>query len=130
MAGLVPAIHVFVCRTKDVDARHKATTVRHDLCLMRCTALILLDSRGLRIIWTRERIKAVRHQNIVFHGLLKTIPWSVVDSLEEQHEADRDPRALGPKVHLIAMLFAQFFGSRSLRDIETSLRSHAGTLYH
>jgi hypothetical protein len=28
------------------------------------------------------------------------------------------------------MLFAQLFGSRSLRDIETSLKSHAGKLYH
>ena len=28
------------------------------------------------------------------------------------------------------MLFAQFFGSRSLRDIETSLQSHASRLYH
>jgi hypothetical protein len=24
MAGLVPAIHVFCCKKKDVDARHKA----------------------------------------------------------------------------------------------------------
>jgi hypothetical protein len=97
---------------------------------MRCTALILLDSSNLRINWTRERIKAVQHQNIVFHGLLKHVPWPVVDRLVEQYDADRDPRALETKAHLIAMLFAQFFGSRSLRDIETSLRSHASKLYH
>ena len=32
MAGLDPAIHVLLCfrRTKDVDARHKATAVRFD----------------------------------------------------------------------------------------------------
>ena len=72
----------------------------------------------------------MRHQNIVFHGLLKHIPWAVVDRLEEQHEADRDPRTLKAKPHLIAMLFAQFFGLRSLRDIETNLRSHASKLYH
>src|SRR5438128_815539 len=131
MRGLVPRIHVFLRRGgKDVDGRDKPTTVRHDLCLMRCTALILLDSRGLRINWTRERIKAVRHQNIVFHGLLKHIPWAVVDRLVEQHEAERDPRALAAKPHLIAMLFAQVFGLRSLRDIETNLRSHASKLYH
>jgi hypothetical protein len=97
---------------------------------MECTALILLDSSELRINWTRERIKAVRHQNIVFHGLLKHIPWSVVDRLAENHEPNQDSRALQPKPHLIAMLFAQFFGSRSLRDIETSLKSHASKLYH
>jgi hypothetical protein len=92
--------------------------------------LILLDSRSLRINWTRERIKAVRHQNIVFHEVLKAVPWMVVDRLEQEHEADRDPRALKPKPHLIAMLLAQLFGLRSLRDIETNLLSHASKLYH
>ena len=113
-----------------MDGRARPTAVRHGLCLMRCTALILLDSGSLRIIWTRERIKAVRHQNIVFHGLLKQIPWAVVDRLVEQYEADRDPRGLAAKPHLIAMVLAQLSGLRSLRDIETSLRSHAGKLYH
>ena len=72
----------------------------------------------------------MQYQNTVFHGVLKHIPWAVVDRLAEQHEGDRDPRALGAKAHLIAMLYAQFCGSRSLRDIETSLRSHASKLYH
>src|SRR3972149_5423049 len=58
-----------------------STSVRHGLCLMRCTALILLDSSWLRIIWTREGIKAVQHQNIVFHGVLKHVPWAFVDRL-------------------------------------------------
>ena len=53
-----------------------------------------------------------------------------VDGLEEQHNAKRDPRSLKVKAHLIAMLFAQLAGSRSLRDIETNLKSHAGKLYH
>ena len=72
----------------------------------------------------------MRHQNIVFHGLLKQIPWAVFDRAVEEYESDRDERALAAKPHLIAMLFAQFFGSRSLRDIEMSLKSHAGKLYH
>jgi DDE family transposase/uncharacterized protein DUF4372 len=97
---------------------------------MKCTALILLDSSWLRIIWTRERINAVQHQNIVFHGLLKQIPWSVFDRLVENYNADWDPRGLKTKAHLIAMLYAQFGGSRSLREIETNLRSHASKLYH
>jgi len=33
MAGLVPAIHVFVSRKQDVDARHKAG---HDECIGYC----------------------------------------------------------------------------------------------
>jgi hypothetical protein len=53
-----------------------------------------------------------------------------VDRLERQHNAKRDPRSLEVRPHLIAMLFAQFAGSRSLRDIETNLTSHAGKLYH
>jgi hypothetical protein len=84
----------------------------------------------LRIIWTREEIKAVQHQNIVFHGLLKHIPWSIVDRLVDQYGADHDPRGLKTKAHLIAMLYAQISGARSLRDITTSLQSHASKLYH
>lgn len=47
-----------------------------------------------------------------------------------QHNADWDDRAVSTKAHLIAMLYAQFCGARSLRDVETSLRSHASKLYH
>jgi hypothetical protein len=72
----------------------------------------------------------VRHDNIVFHGVLKRLPWAVVERAEEKHEADRDPRALTAKPHLIALVLAQLFGLRSLREIETNLRSHAGKLYH
>jgi hypothetical protein len=72
----------------------------------------------------------VQHQNIVFHGVMKHIPWPVVDRLEQQHHAKRDERSLKVKPHLIAMVFAQLAGARSLRDIETNLKSHAGKLYH
>jgi hypothetical protein len=78
----------------------------------------------------RERTKAVRHHNIVFHGVLKPLPWAVVERSAAEHEADRDPRALAPKPHLIALVQAQLLGLRSLREIETNLRSHAGKLYH
>jgi len=72
----------------------------------------------------------VPHQNIVFHALLKHLPWAVVDRLVERYGADPDPRGLKTKAHLIALLCAQFGGLRSLREIETSLQSHAGRLYH
>ncbi len=72
----------------------------------------------------------MQHQNIVFHGILKHVPWAIVDRLEQQHNCGRDARSLEVKAHLIAMLFAQLAGSRSLRDIETNLKSHAGKLYH
>src|SRR4030088_1940958 len=106
------------------------TSVRHILCLKKRTALILLVSKWLRIIWTRNGINTVRHQNIVFHGLLKHIPWSIHDRLVDQYNADWDGRVVKTRAHLIAMLYAQFCGARSLREIETNLQSHAGKLYH
>jgi hypothetical protein len=74
--------------------------------------------------------QAVPHQNIVFHGILKRVPWAVVDRLGKQHEPDLDSRSLAARAQLIAMLYAQLYGARSLRDIETSLLSHAGKLHH
>jgi Transposase DDE domain/Domain of unknown function (DUF4372) len=72
----------------------------------------------------------VQYQNIVFHGILKPIPWALFDRLVEQYDADPDPRGLKTKAHLIAMLYGQLCGSRGLREIETNLRSHASKLYH
>jgi IS4 transposase len=106
------------------------TAVWHGPCLKKRTALILLVSIWFRIIWTRKGINTVRHQNIVFHGLLKHIPWSIHDRLVDEHNADWDDRVVKTKAHLIAMLYAQFCGARSLREIETNLKSHAGKLYH
>lgn len=72
----------------------------------------------------------MRHQNIVFRGLLKQIPWSRFDQLVEEHTADKDERGITCKAQLIAMLLGQLSGARGLREIETALKSHAGRLYH
>jgi hypothetical protein len=98
--------------------------------LKKRTALILLISSWLRIIWTRKGINTVQHQNIVFHGLLKHIPWATFDGLVDRHDADWDERVTKSRPHLIAMLYAQFCGARGLREIEAGLKSHAGKLYH
>jgi hypothetical protein len=92
-----------------------------------------IDSAWVQLVANHldtKRINAVRHQNIVFHSLLKPIPWALFDQLVDRHGADRDSRGIGCKAHLIAMLLGQFCGARSLREIETSLKSHAGKLYH
>jgi hypothetical protein len=92
-----------------------------------------IDSAWVQLVANHlnsKRIKAVRHQNIVFHGLLKPIPWARFDQLVEHHGADRDDRGIRCKAHLIALLLAQFCGARSLREIEAGLKSHAGKLYH
>jgi IS4 transposase len=92
-----------------------------------------IDSTRFQLVTNHLDTKgtnAVRHQNIVFHGLLKHIPWSMLDRLVDQYNADWDGRVVKTRAHLIAMLYAQFCGSRSLREIETNLKSHAGKLYH
>jgi hypothetical protein len=92
-----------------------------------------IDSAWVQLVANHlnsKRTKAVRHQNIVFDGLLKPIPWATFDHLVEQHGADRDDRGIKCKAHLIAMLLAQFCGARGLREIEAGLKSHAGKLYH
>ncbi len=68
------------------------------------------------------------HQTIVLHELLKYIPWGIHDRLAAEHGVD-DPRGLGSKAHLIAMLHGQFATAQSLREIEAVLCSHASKLY-
>ena len=47
----------------------------------------------------------MQHQNIVFHDLLKQIPWAIFERLVEKHNADWDVRVVKTKAHLIAMLY-------------------------
>jgi IS4 transposase len=75
-------------------------------------------------------ITAMRHENSVFHGLLKHLPWHRFDSLVESHGADARVRRLSTKSQLVALLYGQFSGAASLREIVTGLSSHAARLYH
>src|ERR1700738_3743784 len=75
-------------------------------------------------------INAMLHQNSVFHGLLKHVPWHRFDSLVEDHGADRRVRRLSTKSQFVALLYGQFSGASSLREIEAGLESHAVRLYH
>lgn len=70
------------------------------------------------------------HHNSVFHDVLKLVPWSRFDDLTMELGTQAEARKLSAKQHLIAMLYAQLFGSPSLRAIENGLRSHAARLYH
>lgn len=47
------------------------------------------------------------HHNIVFHDLLKLLPWGTFDELVDKHKADADARGLRSKSHLIALLYGQ-----------------------
>jgi IS4 transposase len=72
----------------------------------------------------------MQHQNSVFHQVLKQIPWAEFDRLVEQHGADFRIRKLPTRTQFIAMLYGQFSGATSLREIVGGLQSHAGRLYH
>jgi len=72
----------------------------------------------------------MRHQNSVFHGVLKHVPWDRFDRLVEGHGANARVRRLSTKSQFVALLYGQLSGAASLREIVTGLSSHAVRLYH
>jgi IS4 transposase len=72
----------------------------------------------------------MRHQNSVFHSVLKHVPWGAFDRLVETHGADARVRRLRTKSQFVALLYGQLSGAASLREIEAGLESHADRLYH
>ncbi len=72
----------------------------------------------------------MRHQNSVFHGLLKHVPWSVFDKLVDEHGSDARVRRLTTKSQFVSLLYGQLAGAASLREIETAMKSHGARLYH
>jgi hypothetical protein len=93
-------------------------------------ALILLGRERWTAFRTRGGIYAMRHQNSVFHCLLKQIHWSSFEELVSAHKADKHVRRLKTRSQLIALLYAQLSGASSLREIEVGLASHSARLYH
>lgn len=72
----------------------------------------------------------MRHHNSVFHSVLKHLPWHRFERLVDEHQADKHVRSLTTKSQLIALIYGQLSGARSLREIEGALESHATKLYH
>ena len=72
----------------------------------------------------------MRHQNSVFHDVLKLIPWTAFDRLVEEHGTDELVRKFKTRHQLIALLFGQLSGAASLREIEVVMASHQARLYH
>jgi hypothetical protein len=77
-----------------------------------------------------QEVNAVRQHNSVFHSILKLIPWDAFERAIEQRGAKDCAREFTHRSHLVAMLYAQFAGAVSLREIEAGLSSHANRLYH
>ena len=72
----------------------------------------------------------MRHQNSVFHQLTKQVPWSVFDAAVSRHGSNRRVRRLRTRDQFLALLYGQFSGAASLREIEYGLASQAARLYH
>src|SRR5580704_1928956 len=72
----------------------------------------------------------MRHNNSVFHEVLKHVPWGEFERLVEVHRADRRVRRLPTKSQLIAMIYAQLAGATSLREIVTGMARQSIRLYH
>ena len=72
----------------------------------------------------------MRHRNSVFHDVLKLVPWTAFDKLVDERGADAAARSFTSRQHLTALLFAQLSGASSLREIEATMASHQGRLYH
>jgi hypothetical protein len=106
------------------------TAVRYKKCLRERTALILLGVLSFATHRDTKEVKAVRHRNSVFHDLLKRVTWTAFDQLVCQHGTDEGTRSFTSRQHLTALLFAQLSGACSLREIEATMASHQGRLYH
>jgi hypothetical protein len=62
--------------------------------------------------------------------VLKLVPWTAFDKLVDARGADAAARSFTSRQHLSALLFAQLSGASSLREIEATMASHQGRLYH
>src|SRR6202161_2291789 len=92
-----------------------------------------IDSNGVQSFATqldRKRISAVPHPHTVFSDILKLVPWAAFDQLVKHHGSDELVRSFTTKRQFLALLYGQLSGASSLRDIEASMRSHQGRLYH
>ena len=92
-----------------------------------------IDSNHFQSLATRldmKGVSAVPHTNAAFRDVLKLLPWSAFERLVEKHGTDKLVRSFTTKRQLLALLFGQLSGAHSLRDIEASMASHQGRLYH
>src|SRR5712671_392022 len=79
-------------------------------------ALILLCSKRLATFWDTEKDQAMLHQNSVFDGLLKHVPWHRFDSLVEDHGAEARVRRLSKEPVCGAALWPAFGCGELARD--------------
>ena len=66
----------------------------------------------------------MQYQSTVFGQLLKALPRGRFERLAKSHSEGRKKRELSCWGHLVAMIFAQAGGARSLRDLERLFERH------
>jgi len=113
-----------------VDGRDKPTAVRFNFGGQGAWRGFFCGLEHRQMFETHKEDPAMRHHNTVFHGILKHVPWRVVDRLVERFQTDKRVRRLSTKNQFAAMLYAQLSDAQSLRAIEASFESHARRLYH
>jgi len=69
-------------------------------------------------------------QDSVFNQLLKVIPSYRFARLAKKHDADYRVRKLGCWEQFLALLYAQFTGRKSLRDLTLNFNSNRHHFYH
>src|ERR1700722_6177135 len=111
-------------------ARPCATAVRFDFCGQGAWRGFFCVLSASHTFETPKEVRAMRHQNSVFHSLTKHIPWTRFDQIVEKYGADEFARKLTTKRQFIALLYGQLSGSTSLREVVTGMGSHETRLYH
>lgn len=70
------------------------------------------------------------YSNTRFHQILEALPRTLIEKAAHQHHAERYDKTFKLRDHLITLIYAQFSGARSLRELETAFNSKTQTHYH
>src|SRR3981081_1047153 len=92
-----------------------------------------MDSSAFRAfgrVRDTEGDHAMLHQNSVFHGLLKLVPWHKLERSVEKPGADARARTPTTRRQVAAWLYGEFSGAIGLREIAGGMGSHETRLYH
>jgi len=66
----------------------------------------------------------------LFSQILIKIDRSICKKVSDKYQTDKHSKGINSWVHLVSMLFMQFSGADSVRDISNGLRSATGNLNH
>lgn len=66
----------------------------------------------------------------LFSQILALLPREIIQAIVDKHSSDKHSKGISTHHHLVSMLFCQFSGAQSLREISNGLRSATGNLNH